>query len=172
MNGNTRPSQLTEANARARGWDTEFSEIDTVLAHRFDLTESAPIFDRNSIPLTEYSRHRHLGKPGAPVACLKDRSIERPDNSATRPPCKKALAHRSSLSSGTAIIHSPLRGFGRASHLDVMSAVAESLATALDNRAAGRIGAWRCRHMKWSARTPGNIASRFPGSLSAALTLT
>jgi hypothetical protein len=66
---------LAELTREARGWDAEFSEIESAASDCFDLQEYGLILGGNRLPVDQETRRRLLAKAGAPVSYLSDRSI-------------------------------------------------------------------------------------------------
>lgn len=56
--------------------DREFSEVGPIPIERIIVTETALIFDKNSVPMDQGARNRLFEKVGAPVAYLKQRGID------------------------------------------------------------------------------------------------
>jgi len=133
-------STFNDVVARAKRWDADFSESDSVPIERLEVTDGAFIFDRNSIPIDQDTRNRLFGKVRAPVAYLEKRSIN-----------LQMIALRD---------HIRQECFGRAlkpvlrdgqlftfrsdnlvelAHLDVLNAVAESVGKDIDTLNLSRI---------------------------------
>ena len=140
MNSDTTQLQFTDVIARTRRWDAEFSELDPVPLDRIDVTEDALIFGKDSLPMNQEARDRLLGKAGAPVAYLKERSIDvqiialrdhlRQEDFGPAPRPVLRDGQLFTLRSDS-LVELP--------HYDVLSAVAEALGTDIDTLNPSRI---------------------------------